>query len=239
MTDTRQVLFATAALLFAAGSARADWLVTRDGARVETKGAWQVKGKQVVFTQPNGHLSALRLSEVDLDQSAKATAEAINPPASQPAAPEPPKKKPVLVLTDKDVGHNDQARDTAPKDAGDKDAAADKPAETGAVLVDTWEKVDKPDNGVEIFGVLKNTSKDTATDIAVSVKIFDEAGGLLATVDATVSSSVLPPGGNTNFRASFPGVLHFTTARFQVSNRALMSSPAEKPAAPPSSATSR
>ena len=39
-----------AAGLFAAPAA-ADWLVTRDGGRVETKGPWKVKGKLVVFTR--------------------------------------------------------------------------------------------------------------------------------------------------------------------------------------------
>ena len=40
-------LLALAALLLAGGAARADWLLTRDGARVETKGPWKVDGRRV------------------------------------------------------------------------------------------------------------------------------------------------------------------------------------------------
>ena len=31
--------------------------MTRDGARIETKGAWKVDGRRVLFTLPNGTLS--------------------------------------------------------------------------------------------------------------------------------------------------------------------------------------
>ena len=49
------------------------------------------------------------------------------------------------------------------------------------MLVDTWERGNTPDgSGLEIFGALKNTGKDTATDITVTVKVLDEAGKLLS-----------------------------------------------------------
>ncbi|HET9767963.1 MAG TPA: hypothetical protein VFS60_13995, partial [Thermoanaerobaculia bacterium] len=44
----------------AAAPAAADWLVMRDGSRVETKGAWEVRGTLVVLTLPNGTLSSVR-----------------------------------------------------------------------------------------------------------------------------------------------------------------------------------
>ncbi len=215
----------------ATGAARADWLVLRDGSRVQTKGAWQVKGKQVVFSQANGQLAALRMSDVDLDASAKATAESTMPAQAAPA-PEVAKKKPVLVLSDKDVGHVDAAG--APQ--GDPKAGADpapdaQPVAQGAVQVDTWEKVKDPaSTGIQIFGSIKNTSKETATDITVTVKVLDEAGGLLASVDATISSSVLTPGAATNFRAAFPGILDFVNARFEVRNRSLLTKESPPPA---------
>ena len=67
------VLAAAAALALVAGAARADWIVTTDGARLETKGPWKVDGRRIVFTLPNGTLSAMRADEVDLDQSALVT----------------------------------------------------------------------------------------------------------------------------------------------------------------------
>ncbi len=88
-----------------AATASADWLVTRAGERVETEGGWQVKGRMVVFTQPGGKLSSLRLSEVDLDASREATARAAEA-AAQPAAPAaaPPARPPARVITTDDVG---------------------------------------------------------------------------------------------------------------------------------------
>ena len=51
------------AVLSTAGPLQADWLVTRDGARIETKGAWKVDGRRVLFTVPNGTLSMIRTDE--------------------------------------------------------------------------------------------------------------------------------------------------------------------------------
>src|SRR3954449_11180111 len=71
--------------------ARADWLVTREGGRVETKGPWQVKGKLVVFARAgDGSLASLRATEVDLDASAKATTEA-KIRSEAPVPPETPR----------------------------------------------------------------------------------------------------------------------------------------------------
>ncbi|MEO8094178.1 MAG: FxLYD domain-containing protein [Pseudolysinimonas sp.] len=218
--------------LAAAVPAAADWLVTRDGARLETRGAWQVKGKQVVFTQKNGQLGALQLSAVDLDASAKATASRA-PLAAAPADTMAPKKRSVLVLTDKDVSHVDATglpKGTDAASPADDTSKAAPSAAAAAVTVETWEKVEAKDlGGVEIFGSLRNTSTDTATDISLVAKLYDEGGGLLGTVDATVSASVLPPNATTNFRATFSGIVNFASARFEVKNRTLLTRVPPKP----------
>jgi hypothetical protein len=88
---------AAAALYLLAGSlcmgaaARADWLLTRDGSKVETRGPWKLEPKRVVFTTMDGTLSSLRLSEVDLDASRQATlaaqqAKTMEATAAQPQA---------------------------------------------------------------------------------------------------------------------------------------------------------
>lgn len=88
---------------------RADWLVLVDGARVETRGPWQVRGRMVTFTDAKGTFSSLRVDEVDLEASEAATRAAAEAPAGEgtdaaaPPAPPPP-PPPVLVLTDADVG---------------------------------------------------------------------------------------------------------------------------------------
>lgn len=59
--------------LLAASSAPADILVTSDGTKLQTKGSWKIKGRQVIFTNETGVLSAMRLSEIDIEASEVAT----------------------------------------------------------------------------------------------------------------------------------------------------------------------
>ena len=101
-TVSALAVLAALSALAVTGTARADWLVTRDGARLETKGPWKVDGRRVLFTLPNGALSTIRTDEVDLDQSALVTTQAKEAQAA-PAAIALPKKEPVLRLTEKDI----------------------------------------------------------------------------------------------------------------------------------------
>lgn len=103
--------------LFVPHAAAGDLLVLRDGTRITTRGAWQEKGRQVVFTSAAGELSALRTSEVDLDASRKATAMAAAP---RPAATEPAASaRPVILALDADqlgLGQDpDLALDAGPR----------------------------------------------------------------------------------------------------------------------------
>ena len=86
--------------------ASADVLVTANGEQVETQGPWQVKGRQIVFTDSEGRLVALRASDVDLEASERATLEANKPPEPELESkqPAPAKIEPVLVLTNDDIG---------------------------------------------------------------------------------------------------------------------------------------
>jgi hypothetical protein len=54
--------------------ARADWLILATGQRIETKGHWTVKGKQVVYTGLDKALRSIRLSEVNLPESTRVSA---------------------------------------------------------------------------------------------------------------------------------------------------------------------
>src|SRR3954454_1386958 len=121
----------------AALPARADWLVTRDGGRVETKGAWQMKGELGVLPRAaDGALASLRASEVDRDASAKATADA-KVKAEAPPPVEVPQKK-IAVLTDKDF-----RKPTPPAEAGGE-APKNAPARSGRLVVNNWKKLDRP-----------------------------------------------------------------------------------------------
>lgn len=89
-------------------AAVAEVLLLKDGSRVETRGAFEVKGRRVLFQDTQGKLVALRLDEVDLDGS-RAAGHPIPAAAAgtQSPAAAKPKKAPVLVLTDRDVAHVD------------------------------------------------------------------------------------------------------------------------------------
>jgi len=64
-----------AVALAAAAPAAADWLVLKNGTRVETLGPWTEKGKQIVYTTvAEKRLVSIRVSDVDLDASRQASA---------------------------------------------------------------------------------------------------------------------------------------------------------------------
>lgn len=214
---------AAVALAAAAGPARADWLVTKDGGRIETKGPWKVDGRRIVFTAPNGTLASIRADELDLDQSAAETARAAE--AAQAAAkPRPePRKEPVMRLTEKDIppasGEGEEA-------AAGEGAAADKNAATSALEVASWQKAPTADGeSVEIFGTLRNGGTVNITSPSVMVMIYGADGGLLATNEATVNAGMIPAGKTVNFRVAFPGVPDFTAAKFDAQGRGFKTNP--------------
>jgi len=204
----------------AALPARADWLVTRDGGRVETKGTWQIKGKLVVFTRAaDGALASLRASEVDLDASAKATADA-KVKAEAPPPVEVPQKK-IAVLTDKAF------RKPAPPGEGD---TPDKgpPAKSGPLAVSNWKKMDSPSgDGITIEGQIHNTSRELMINTSVDVQLFNESGDRVGSAQGLLTSTSIQPDGTASFRANFPGVFTFTDAKFQVNGQPLTIVPPE------------
>jgi hypothetical protein len=85
------ILVATLAATLVPALAGADWLVLEDGSRVETRGAWEVKGRQIVFHLTDGTLSSLKSDQVDLEASREATRAAEEAANRRPEpAPEPP-----------------------------------------------------------------------------------------------------------------------------------------------------
>ena len=198
----------------------ADWLVTRGGTRVETRGAWQVIGKLVVFHTADGALSSLRLAEVDLDASGRATAEAVRArrAAETTAAQAPAKKAPVLVLTDDKVRHIEDKAATP---------AAASPAGP-SLTVANWERAPEVDGkGVVITGTLQNTSRLDATEITLSVQLLDGSGQVTATGQATLTSTVLGSGQRSGFRVAFPDATPYSEVKFDPSGLGAPATPAE------------
>jgi hypothetical protein len=212
------------AAALAAAPAAADWLVMKDGGRIETKGPWKVDGRRILFTQPNGTLSTLRADEVDLDQSATVTAaevEAARKAAEPPPSPAEATRPPVLRLTEQDIPPSPET--------GEEETAAGASGETASasdLSVASWEKVQNDsDGGVEIFGTIRNAGTNNVTSPSILVMIYGDDGGLMATNEGTINSGMIGPGQTANFRVAFPGVPDFTAAKFDVQGRGFRANP--------------
>lgn len=228
-------LAATAVLVPAAG----DWLVTRDGDRIETRGPWRVEGRLVVFTQPDGTLASMRASEVDLEASRRATEEAAARSAApaEAAAQSPAERRSVLRLTEKELPPvartPELAGDGAEASAGAPDDAAREPAEAGGLEIVSWRDLSTADAAdQEFLGVVRNTAAHAVVGIRVKAVLYDVEGQPAATADAVVSTRALPPGQQTNFRATFPGRYAYDRVEFTAEGQLVLSGPQpEAPAA--------
>jgi len=226
-----------AALAAAPRPAAADWLLTREGARLETRGPWEVKGKLVIFTAMDGTLSSLRVDYVDLDASKKATEEKQKLVEEDIARP-PEKKKSVRSITDKDVSHPGAAagdagaagtkpgEDKPDKEKSDKDATTVNKGIKSPVVVGSWQKMDRNEkDGIELFGELKNEASEIATEVGLSVTLLDETGKTVGTAEGMLTANAIEPRGATNFRAVFPGVFTFASAKFDIKSAPLKIQP--------------
>jgi hypothetical protein len=211
------------AALAPAAPAAADWLVTREGGRVETRGTWDVKGRLVVFQGADGALASLRVADVDLDASRRATEAAKQSAAKPAAAPgRSAERKSVRSLTDKDFRRVGAAGETAPgspetPETPEKAAAKTKEeAPKPGVSVASWDRSADPTDGhVVIAGILRNGPGASAANITLAVHLYDENGALLSSRQAELATAALPPGEQSGFRAEFPGVFTFATVKFK------------------------
>jgi len=219
----------------------ADWIVTRHGERFEIQGTWQLKGKLVVFTLPNGTLSSMRADRVDLDASKQATALAKKqaeapPPAAVQAEP---KRRAVIILTDKDFKKAAPPESPAPSttgSAGDTAGAAgakpsgkdNPPAKSApsAVEVVAWDRAPASESkadGAELAGTVRNTSQDILTEVTVVADLFDDKGTLIGRFPAVVDNQQLPPTENSKFHLVAKGVSAFAAIRWETTSKGFKS----------------
>jgi len=240
----------TLALLLGPAPLHADWIVTRQGERFEIQGTWQLKGKLVVFTLPNGSLSSMRADRVDLDASKQATALAKQQAAAPPpAAKAEPKRKAVIVLTDKDfkkplpdgaapaagaAGNAAAATAAGPKATG-KDNPPPAAGAPSAVEVVGWERVPANESkagGVELTGTVRNGSQDNLTEVTVVADLFDDSGALIGRFPAVVDNQQLPPTDSSKFHVVANGVSAFAAIRWETTSKGIRS--IQQAPAPPS-----
>jgi hypothetical protein len=72
-----------------------------------------------------------------------------------------------------------------------------------------------------VGGALRNPGTALVYDLKLVVKIYDAAGGLLATSDAIFGTTSLPAGGTTTWEARFPGLYTVADAKFEASAKKL------------------
>jgi glutaredoxin len=121
LAASRLPLFAVIVAL-AANAASADWLVTRDGTRLQTRGEWTVDGGVVRFRDSRGALRALRVAEVDLDASRAASTAAAGASAARPNGVKAPPAGP-RTMAAATSAPGPAARAKAPEGAGADDLA--------------------------------------------------------------------------------------------------------------------
>lgn len=225
MSLRRAVLLSGVGLaLSGLGPATADILVMQDGSRVETDGGWRVDGRRILFDLPNGTLSSIRASEVDLAASERATAHAAEAAlrAAQPAPPPAPTRgEPVLRITEKDLPPVTESQ-LAGEDAGEALAAEGDAAPGSGVPLEvlSWDRLLMDDsNGVAVYGTLRNNGDGAVVAPRVTVLAYGEDGGLLATTEGRVNLSAIPAGKSANFRAEFPGLPDFAAVKFNLAGR--------------------
>ena len=222
------VLAATLLALAATATVRADWLVLEDGSRVETRGAWTIDGRQIVFHQPDGTYSSLKLDLVDLEASRELTqgkqhkAETSDDATKPAAEPTAPRRK--LTNSDIGAGAGPPILDEAAA-AADDAAPADETSRTLAIA--GWEEQREGfDQVLEIHGGVRNTRRDaTAAKVQVEVILFDAEGQMLAKASAEVTPSTLAAGQQGSFVARFPDVFSYGAVSFRTSSIDLVQEP--------------
>ncbi len=208
MVRTR--VFLAAWLLSIGQAAIADVLVLTDGERVETRGPWQVRGRVVVFTAPDGKLSSMRTSGVDIDRSRQASdapdvAEPLPSSGPKPPVASPPSKRRAMVLTNADLRSTTSASQLSD---GRNDESAPPLAPTKSRLaVDSWREIKTEDGGIlEIVGTLSNRGSAIESVVTIAVELPGLNGRQGQRIDAVPEERVLAPGSSTTFRVTFYGV---------------------------------
>ncbi len=202
-------------------AAAADWLVLRDGSRIEVKGAWKVSGKQIVFTEmEEGRLSSIRGDLVDLDASARATEEALHAPDAAVADPSGVETKPKArwSFSDKDFTRAAAVEEPSVADGGEDGAEGAKapPAPKSDLDVVVWsQSVEPARNRIKVSGTLLNGGKNMAASVVLEVQLIDRQGVVVGAQSAVLQRTSLAPGETSDFSTTFPQIVTYEKVKFE------------------------
>lgn len=223
MSRARRWAIGTGALAVAVGvllPVAADWLVTRDGSRVETAGPWRVESRLVIFKRPDGSLGSLRLSEVDLDASRRLTEEMAAREAASEPEEAPKRDRPATIrLTERDLPPVDRAPEA--QGSGEEPAATPQPEPSALDIVSFREVSNADSTGVAFSGTVQNRSEYTAVGVGVTAVLYDEQGEVIRRGTARLTASALGTGQSAGFRVDFPGVYQYVRVEFEVAGELL------------------
>lgn len=197
------LLLLAACLVVLPPSADADTLVLVDGTRIETRGAYEVEGRRVTFTDAKGRLSMLRLSEVDLEASRRAnetpppeTATDGREEDGEAGRDEP--ARPVLVLTNADIGPG-SADPTAPSTFDSRVILFTTDwcgvCRRAEKLLDEW-KIDYEQRDVEKDPIARDEAKNRMPECD-GVPVIDVGGQFMCGLDPERLAQMLRTAGHS------------------------------------------
>lgn len=183
-------------------AADADTLVLVDGTRIETRGAYEVEGRRVTFTDAKGRLSMLRLSEVDLEASRRAN-EAPPPEAAANAREEDGQggrdepARPVLVLTNADIGPGSSDPDSAAPTAQVLLFTTDwcGVCRRAKALLDEW-KIEYEERNVEKDPIARDEAENRMPECG-GVPVIDVGGQFMCGLDPKRLAKMLRAAGHS------------------------------------------
>lgn len=209
--------------------ATADILVMKDGAHVQTKGSWNVKGSVVVFTLPNGTLSSVRTREVDLDRSAQATAAQREEMERDAEENEPPPRRVVREITSETVplASPKVLAAEAAAAAGEETEESDTESASGPnrlLEIADWQRTEQPDGSSEIVGHVRNKTENAVGQVAVRITVYGD-GEVLKSGYAFLAAPALGPRRETSFRMPLEDVFVYDDVRFDLEGMEIMLRP--------------
>jgi hypothetical protein len=196
----------------------------KDGSRMETRGAWAIEGRNLVFLSSTGVLTSIRLSNVDIEASVAATeASAAATGGRQASAGRAPKARRLVVAdgTSRDAGSPTTAESVPPSAAppGAAGAAADA-APAARLVVEDWQEQATERAGLVVRGTVRNVSDEVAGNLRVTVHLY-QGQAIVGSEPAALRKTLVAPGEDAAFVADFEEDVAHERVEFEIEHLAV------------------